>query len=171
MKNSFFLYILCFCFSAFWMSCEKADQTQSQYAQKIQKVNQRTILDECEDCPIGCCCCGIERVDPTNGFTVEICGLCEGDYHCPQYSPGSPCSTFSGLGKNVIFTISHVKEIICIAPGASFRVYNPSVGTTIYFRFSCQYDVTNPTFVNVSLLPGEAKFYHNDGSCISEGPC
>ncbi len=152
--------------------CEKsADQTQNQNTTQIQQLSPRTVLDECEDCPIGCCCCGIESVSPPSGFNLEICGLCEGDYHCGSYSPNSPCSMFSGPGKNVMFTSTHVKEIICIEPGASFRIYNPSGSLTVYFRFSCQYDITNPSFVNVSLMPGEFKYFHNDGDCISEGPC
>ena len=173
MKNIQFYKIL-ICFGLLWLtySCEKsADQSQSQTTKQFWPVSPRTVLDECEDCPIGCCCCGIELVSPSTGFTVQICGLCEGDYHCGTWSPNSPCSTVSGLGKDVVFTTMHTKEIICIEPGASFRVYNPSGGTTIYFRFSCQYDMTNPTFVNVQLTPGEAKYFHNDGECISEGPC
>lgn len=172
MKNLPFAYLLTVCFAILIGACEKtADQASKGVTTQSSAISPRTILTECDECPIGCCCCGIESVSPSSGFNLEICGLCEGDYHCGPYSPNSPCSTFSGLGKNVMFTTTHVKEIICIEPGASFRIYNPSGGTTVYFRFSCQYDVTNPSFVNVSLTPGEFKYFHNDGECISEGPC
>jgi len=167
------IYKILICFSLLWLtySCEKsADQTTTNKVALNEQLGTRTPLDLCEDCPVGCCCCGIENVSPP-AYTLNVCGLCEGDYHCGPYSPGTPCSTFSGLGKDIMFTSIHVHEIICIEPGASFRIYNPSGTLTVYFRFSCQYDVTNPSFTNVSLTPGQSKYFHLDGDCIVEGPC
>jgi len=171
MKTHHILYMLCICLSTSWMSCEKADQTQTQSSTQTVQLSPRTVLTECSECPIGCCCCGIEGVSPSTGFTVQICGLCEGDYHCGPYMASSPCSNFSGLGKHITFYPGHFKEIFCVEPGATIRLYNPSPNATIYFRFSCTYDQTGTSFTNVSLMPTEEKYFHSDGECIVEGPC
>jgi hypothetical protein len=169
MKNIEFYKIL-ICFGLLWLtySCENsADQTQNQNTTQTQQLSPRTVLDECEDCPIGCCCCGIENVSPTM-YTLNLCGLCEGDYHCSFNSPGSPCSGFSGLGKDISFNSGHVKEIFCVEPGGSFRISNPN-GYTVYFRFSCQYDQVGSSFLNVSIDAYQSKYFHVDGDCIREG--
>ncbi len=156
-----------FFLTGIYYSCEKADQTQNQNTTQIPQLSPRTVLDECEDCPIGCCCCGIENVSPTS-YIVSLCGLCEGDYHCAFNSPGSPCSGFSGLGKDITFNSGHVKEIFCVEPGSTIRIYNPN-GFTVYLRFSCKYDQTGSTFQNVSLGSLEEKYFYNDGDCMEEG--
>jgi hypothetical protein len=168
-NNKYFLTMICaFFISMANFGCGKStDQPQSQASNKNWPVVPRTILTECSECPIGCCCCGIENVSPTM-YTLNVCGLCEGDYHCGPFSPGSPCSTFSGLGKDISFSGTHVREIFCIEPGASFRISNPQ-NFTVYFKFSCQYDQVGYTFTNVSIGPFGEKFFHNDGDCIEEG--
>ena len=154
------------------VSCDKStDQSQVQNNTQNWPVTVRTELDECSDCPIDCCCCGIELVGLT-GCQIELCGLCEGDYLCGTYMPGTPCSSISGIGKTITFIpisggVGHTREVFCVAPGASVRMYNPSLTITASFRFTCQYDVTPNTFTTVSLQPHETKYFYNNGSCMT----
>jgi len=173
MKNITFLSIMvCFSFMLATVGCEKSpDQAQELSTDQNWPLTVRTPLDECSDCPDECCCCGIEYISGGN-FMLELCGLCEGDYLCGTFSPNSPCSSISGIGKNISLTppgpFGHPREVFCVAPGASFRVFNPTSGT-LSFKFTCQYDVTPNTFITVTLNPHEERYFFNDGSCISEG--
>ena len=152
------------------VSCDKStDQSQTQTNSQNWPITVREPLDECSDCPVGCCCCGIEMISGFQ-FTIELCGLCEGDYLCGTYNPASPCSTISGTGKNIILIPTiHPREIFCVEPGASFRVFNPSSTIAVSFKFTCQYDVTPNTFTTVTLQPHEERFFVNNGSCVTDG--
>ena len=142
------------------------DPSQVRSGSPGEQILPREPLDECEDCPIGCCCCGIELI---SGFgTLELCGLCEGDYLCGTYSPGSPCSSISGIGKDIQLNFSHTREVFCVEPGGSFRIYNPQA-SSITFRFTCDYDQTPPSFQTVTIPAHTELFFHNDGSCIIAG--
>jgi len=160
--------MVCFTFIFSTVGCEKSgDQTQSQTTGQSWPISLREPLYECEDCPIGCCCCGIEMISPSS-FTISLCGLCEGDYLCGTFSPGSPCSSISGTGKDIsLSTPYHPREVFCVEPGASFRVFNPNP-FSVSFRFTCQYDVTPNTFITVTLTSHEERFFYNDGSCITD---
>ena len=165
--------MLCFSLMLTTVGCDTStDQSQTQTNSQNWPVTLRTPLDECSDCPEECCCCGIEIVG-LNGFTIQLCGLCEGDYLCGTYYPGSPCSSISGTGKNITLTPSgpfgHPREVFCVEPGASFRIFNQSSTLPASFKFTCQYDVTPNTFITVTLQPHEERFFFNDGSCITEG--
>lgn len=143
------------------------DPSQVKNGNPGEQILPREPLDECEDCPIGCCCCGVEWVSDAYG-TIQLCGLCEGDYLCGTYSPGSPCSTISGVGKDITFISTHTREVFCVEPGASFRIYNPG-SNKITFRFTCQYDQTPPVFQTYTIQAHSELFFFNDGSCITEG--
>ena len=149
-------------------SCDTTlDSSQDRTSNPGEQILPREPLDECEDCPIGCCCCGIEYV---SGFfiPIELCGLCEGDYLCGSFSPDPPCSTISGIGKDITFSLGHQREVFCVEPGASIRIYNPHLSLSITFRFACDYDVTPPSFQTITLGPEEERFFLNDGSCMVE---
>ncbi len=158
--------VICFLIATASTGCGKSDQNPVLVNTQNLPLSLRTPLDDCGDCPEDCCCCVIEATNQS--FTISLCGLCEGDYSCGPYSPGSPCSTFSGVGKDITFTLLHTREIFCVAPGASFRIFNNS-GGQISFRFTCRPDVTPSTFINVTLSNHEERFFHNDGSCIADG--
>jgi len=148
------------------VSCDKStDQSQTQSNSQNWPVTVRTILDECSDCPVGCCCCGIELISPLSA-KLQFCGLCEGDYLCGTYSPDPPCSSISGIGKEINLTSLHPREVFCVEPGASFRIFNAGTGPAT-FKFTCQYDVTPNTFTTVTIAAGDERFFHNDGSCIT----
>lgn len=152
------------------VSCDTNQETsQIGVINSGEQILPRKPLDECEDCPIGCCCCGIEWVSG-NFIPIELCGLCEGDYICGSYSPDPPCSTISGIGKNITFSLTHRREVFCVEPGASIRIYNPHSTLSISFRFACDYDVPPPSFQTVTLGPLEERFFLNDGSCMVD-PC
>ncbi len=165
--------MVCFSFILGTVGCEKSpDQSQTLSTDQNWPITVREPLDECSDCPIDCCCCGIEIIGIT-GFTIQLCGLCEGDYLCGTFSPSSPCSTISGLGKDISLTapgpFGHPREYFCVAPGASIRIFNPSSSVTASFKFTCQYDVTPNTFITVTLQPHEERYFFNNGSCMTEG--
>lgn len=161
--------MVCFSFMLATVGCEKStDQTQTQITGQNWPLTIREPLDECSDCPIGCCCCGIETLT-IGTIILQLCGLCEGDYLCGTYSPGSPCSTISGTGKDItLIPTIHPREVFCVEPGASFRIFNASSGPAT-FKFTCNLDVSPSTFITVTLQAHEERFFHNDGSCIVEG--
>ena len=149
------------------ISCDtNQDTSQIGVLNSGEQILPREPLDLCEDCPIDCCCCGIEQI--TNLGTLELCGLCEGDYLCGTYSPDPPCSSISGIGKDITFTLGHTREVFCVEPGASFRIFNPG-GNAITFPFACDMDQTPPSFQTFTIQPHEELFFFNDGSCITEG--
>ena len=152
------------------VSCDtNQDTSQIGVINSGEQIVPREPLDECEDCPTGCCCCFIEFVSGSF-IPIELCGLCEGDYLCGSYSPDPPCSTISGIGKDITFNLSHRREVFCVEPGASLRIYNPHPTLSITFRFTCDDDVTPPTFLTITLGPHEERYFLNDGSCLVD-PC
>ncbi len=157
--------MICFFLLTIAYSCEQADVKKS----STNPDGVITLREDCEDCSVGCCCCAIEAVTPAD-INLRLCGTCDdGDMPCGPYSPPSPCSTFSGAVKPLAFDANHPRRLFCVPEGGSFRIQNTSSTQTVSFRFTCRPDVTPLTYVNVTLGPTDAQFFHNDGSCIAAG--
>ena len=151
-------------------ACEKSiDQSQASILDTNSQISTREGTECSQVCPIDCCCCGIEMVGFTM-FDLELCGLCEGDYLCGPHSADPPCSTVSGIGRDLTFIYpGSARHIFCVEPGASIRIFNPSSTLTVSFRFTCEIFLTPPPYMNITLKPHEEKFFYNDGSCMVEG--
>jgi len=169
MKKIFNCCIL-FCMTCMFMlpACEKSiDQTQVSVVDQNGQITTREEAD-CSICPLDCCCCGIEMVN-TQGFMLEICGLCDGDFLCGPFSPNPPCSTVSGIAKNLTFSLpNQARHTFCVEPGASIRITNIS-GMPAVFRFTCEPHLSPPPYVNVTLAPGAFEYFYNNGSCMVVG--
>jgi len=150
-------------------ACEKStDHSQVSVLDQNKQITPREEAD-CSICPLECCCCGIEMVG-FGSFTLEICGLCEGDYLCGPYSADPPCSTVSGIGQNFTFFLpNQARHTFCVEPGASIRIRNASPGI-VNFRFTCEPHLSPPPYVNVTLVGiGDEAFFYNNGSCMVAG--
>ena len=160
--------------SAFFLltSCDKSpDQFSKQNGPGNEQIIYREPPAECDECPIGCCCCSIEILDPLNQtINLSICGVCEGDYLCGTYSPSSPCSSVSGQGYDIGFNSMVIRRLFCVPEGGSFRIYNnESFDVTI--SITCQYDITNPDTHVVTIPATRSVFFVSDGECFIDGPC
>ena len=146
-------------------ACEKsADQSQVSVVNQNSQVTTRS--EECENCEFAsCCCCLIEMVSQV-GYTLKICGLCDGDYLCGPFSTNAPCSTVFGNGSDFIFDYpTRARQYFCVEPGASIRIENTDTSNSVTFEFTCQAEPT-PTPIIVTLAPSEVRFFLNDGECL-----
>jgi len=171
MKNiSFFSFILSLTFLLATPACEKSiDQTQVSVVDQNGQITTREEAD-CSICPLDCCCCCLIEMVGFITFDLEICGLCEGDYLCGPFSPNTPCSAFSGSGKDFMFIYpGSARQTICVAPGASIRIRNSGI-TPASFRFTCEPHLSPPPYVNVSLPNnGDVAYFYNNGTCMVAG--
>ena len=166
---TFFSFIISLTFLLTTPACEKAaDQAQVSVLDQQSQITTREEAD-CSICPLDCCCCAIEMVNQL-GFTLEICGLCDGDYLCGPFSPNAPCSTFSGIGRTLPFIFpGSARQTFCVAPGASIRIRNIGAGPAD-FRFTCEPHLSPPPYVNVSLPnTGDFAYFYNNGTCMVAG--
>jgi hypothetical protein len=165
MKNSLFLYILCFSLSFFWMSCEKADQTTTSTVANNEQLTSRWTT-ECSDCTDhNACCCDIELQFPnTTDAYISICGTADGGGTC-SFSPPSPCSAISGGGQSTYLYSGNLKEGFCMVKGNSFSITNTSSSAYAYVKFTCHYDQVSPTYTYLTIPPNTTYFFGADGSC------
>jgi hypothetical protein len=159
MKNSLILYLLCFCLSAFWMSCEKADL---QKASKDDKsITERT--DDCENCPIDDCCCAVE-LNGSSAADLIFCGTHSGIGLCNFPNPPGPCSAFSNGGTHFSLNSSTPYGVFCMVKGNSFSIYNNAVGS-VSVKVSCQHDQTHPQTLTVTIPGGTYYYFLNNSDC------
>lgn len=148
-------------------SCEQSELQQKSKTYPALPVSYRSAIEDCEDCPIDYCCCEIELLAPNSLSNVSFCGVFLGvsGTPCGPFSPGSPCSTFSGSYVSEPLLNTGDRFLFCAPIGGSFSIQNTS-GHTIRIRFTCQYDVTNPDEQIIQLEDTEIAYFFNDGSCV-----
>jgi hypothetical protein len=168
MKNKNLFYILlCMVSLLFTIGCEKAEIRKPGINEIAddQRISPRTI-SSCNDCPIGYCCCAMERGLGTSAVDLDLCGAYDPTFLCSM-TPPSGCSTINTNGKDIILNSSHIRELFCVPAGNSFSITN-NTGSAVTIRFSCDYDVTSPTYVSVSLTNGQTKYFKSSGTCFLE---
>lgn len=149
----------------FWcmIGCEQsAIQTEPILNEAIE-----TRTDDCNDCPLDDCCCGIEYLSGSNSLTVQFCGTSGSrlsDQLCSA-TPPSPCSEITGyLFGPVGINSTNTKQAFCMNPGDSFVIYVGGSGTAS-FKITCQDDVGTPQTITVSLTGGNRYYFDTNGSC------
>lgn len=152
-------------------SCDNTpDPIAKKYIPDTEQIAFRDPPDDCTDCPNGCCCCIIEILDPLNvDIVLSICGVCEGDYVCGTFSPPAPCSSVSGQGYDIDFTMISRREL-CVPEGGSFRIFNNET-FDVTITITCQHDIINPDTHIVTIQAGRSVFFVSDGDCFIDGPC
>ena len=164
-----FPILICLMIACFIISCDNTDIPIHQ-TRDGQIFETRT--DDCEDCPLNDCCCGIQWLSGSMGLSVQFCGTsgsrlstetCEAD-------PPSPCSQITGyLFGPVSLNFGTPKQGFCMNPGDSFVIYVSGIGTPS-FRITCQDDVGMPQSVTVNLTGGFRYYFDTNGSC-EVAPC
>ncbi len=130
----------------------------------------RDTIEDCEECPVGYCCCGIELAGTATSAQLIFCGAYSPDTPttpCGTSSPPSPCAAISGSQKTINLSSSgHGRELFCVPAGGSFSITNIGIATTI--RFTCQVEETEADFEEISLGVDETVFFDSNGSCFLE---
>ena len=125
--------------------------------------------DDCGDCPVDDCCCGIELLTDVS-VTIELCGTSDGPSDCGPFDPGGSCSTVQGGGQsfNLIFS-TNPRGVFCMDKNADFMIGNTG-NNAIQIRVTCQNDLTNPQSDTITIPAQTRVYYHNDGDCEVD-PC
>lgn len=158
MKTLHIIYMLCFCLTACWMSCEKADIQKSSKDDTL--ITTRT--DDCENCPIDDCCCAVE-LNGSSSADLLLCGTDNYIGLC-SVSPPSPCSAISNGGVHLSLNSSTTYGVFCMVKGNSFSVYNNGGGSAS-LKVSCQHDQAHPQTVTFSIGAGNYAYFLNNSSC------
>lgn len=151
-------------------SCDQSEHQVKAQLDTTQQITNRTI-EECDDCPIDYCCCGMELISDNVSAQVLFCGayFAMTGTPCGPISPGGSCSTISGTSGTLTFPMIGSKHLFCVPSGGSFMIQNVS-GFTIRIRFTCQYNETNPDEATITLTNNQIVYYQADGDCFIS-PC
>jgi len=164
MKKIQILRIVCFFLLSFNYACEKAD-FQKPPLQEVYAVTLRT--EDCTDCPIDDCCCGIQWLSGNQSLTIQFCGTSGSrlSNETCEATPPSPCSQISGyLFGPVNLNSITPKQAFCMNPGDSFVIYVGGNGFAS-FRITCQDDMSNPQSITVTLTGGNRYYFDTNGGC------
>ena len=127
--------------------------------------------DDCGDCPVDDCCCGIEIL--SGGLPqadIVLCGTSDGTDNCGPVSPGGGCPTISGGGQSFTLNIStNPRHIFCISKNAAFEIGNLESGS-IRIRITCQAELTNPQD-SILTIPATSKVYYQTNGDCEVDPC
>jgi hypothetical protein len=162
-KSHFFIYPVCFFLLAL-CGCEgTSDHTTVPGTFSNEQINERT--EDCEECPVDYCCCLLELRAGEDYAKIHLCGLSDGTFACGPYDPPGSCEDFSGAGQEPeLFDFGPTGVAVCVEKNGVVRIQNTS-GEAVQVRFTCQHDVINPQWVNLSLANGEVVFLTTNGSC------
>ena len=169
MKNLNFYKIL-ICFGVLWLtySCEKADQTTTGIVANNEQLTSR-VVSSCDNCPNDDdCCCAVWLQDIFNtAASLRFCGTTDGPNSCTGDAVGE-CPSLSNGGQDIsLFPgIGNFRKLFCVAPGSTFWIRNihPTDDAIIYL--SCQYDITNPQVLTITIPAGYTFTYSTNGSCL-----
>lgn len=126
--------------------------------------------DECEDCPVDDCCCGIELFGSTFSADIELCGTSDGSDSCGPFSPGGGCGTISGGGQSFTLTdVTNPKKLFCMDKNAAFQIGNTS-NSSIQIRVTCQENLASPLYDTITIPAQSRIFYQTNGDCELD-PC
>lgn len=163
--KTLFHILLCMCSFILITSCDKADQNTPVNVASNGQLTSRS--GSCDNCGIDDCCCGFELRDPGFATTFRVCGFNNGTSTCAP-TPPSGCGTISGGFISEQLDSDDPKFAFCMLQGNCFQIENITPMSTGEIRISCDYDVTSPTFTNVTIPYGWTFTWCVDGSCEFE---
>jgi hypothetical protein len=166
MKNiTFFSIMICVSFILGTVGCEKADIQKSLPNDQV-KIQNRDVPDDCEDCPVTDCCCGVELLSGQNA-TFWLCGTSvpTTSIDCGPTQPGT-CYQIQGYILPFLVTSTDQFKYFCMSEDNSFYIQNrnPSGGSTT-IRITCQAGQLGPQSVDVELAPGNTAYYTVNDEC------
>ena len=169
MKNTHVFPILVCMLSLFLMtSCDKTELQKS--SKEDLKVTTRT--DDCDDCPVGDCCCRIVYTSGP-GVVLQMCGTTGSRLSTEQCGPiNDPPSPCPAIGTSYIlgpFTISSgsTSQYFCVPTNAAFMIGAISGSTSV--SITCQSGQTNPQTINTTLTSANRYYFETDGECGLSG--
>ena len=162
MRNLFFFIMTCLSM-ALMMACEQADVQRTSISDN-EKIQKRDVPDDCDDCPVGDCCCLVTLVNGTSPASLSFCGTDDPDLSTTECEAGAGnCSIF---GYTILRMISNLSPncFFCMQPNTSFCLQGSS-GAQL--AITCQYGQLHPQTIYLTL--GSNKVYYSvDGNCELE---
>jgi hypothetical protein len=144
------------------IGCENAEIQRSS-PNDSEKITQRVVAS-CDDCPVDHCCCSVESQTHTDVLSLRFCGTSDGASGCTASGP-SPCNSISGGGQLIGLDQNGFRKLFCLSPGNAFSVTNLS-GSTADIYLSCQYNLTSPQIVPISIGNTQTVYYDSDSGCF-----
>jgi len=148
--------MLCFCLSAFWMSCEKAEIQKS--AKDDTRISAR--IDECADCDEGDCCCGAQLLS-YNTVHLTLCGTTSPDVSTNTCGGSSGSCSVSGYELYITLTDHLDKGLFCMGKSSAFSITSDAAGTV---RVSCQNDQIGAQYQDLVFPNGGGTYYYSVNS-------
>lgn len=161
-----FSFLICFLLISL-ISCEKVEIQKSTFPGS--QIQQREIV-ECNECPMGDCCCAVWLQDQIFGYAdLYICGTTDGIENCSGEATGG-CSSFSGGGQELeLIGNDTPRRGFCIEPGEAFWIANIG-GSPAYIYVTCQYDQTGPQTLQLTIPATSRVYIGSNGECEID-PC
>jgi hypothetical protein len=164
MKNTnYFLIFICMISLFVFSSCEQTELQRST-SNTDEKINTRT--DDCDDCPMGDCCCFIQWV--SGNMVIQLCGTTGSRLsttECEFEDVGTCIDVIDGyiLGPFDINS-GERRKLFCMGQNTSFSIHVLSGSGTI--QITCQADdTTSPQTVTLNVLGPNKYFYTANGDC------
>ncbi|MEP6647998.1 MAG: hypothetical protein ABJC12_12990 [Saprospiraceae bacterium] len=166
-KNHIFNIMICFFFLMLAYSCDNAD-LQKSLPKDTAKVTTRT--NDCEDCPVGDCCCYIIYTSGS-GAPLQLCGTTGtrlSSQECEVLDPPNGCPAITGYYFGP-FTIDNLNtsQIFCLPQNSAFMINVPSGNVSV--TITCQYGQISPQTVTPTLVGGHRYFFHSNSNCELAG--
>ena len=163
MKNTNNIFIFISVLLSFLViGCEQqADLPKSSPNDQIKIVPR--VIEECDECPTGDCCCGVWLQNPQGYALLYFCGTSDGNELCSGDETGD-CDAFTGGGQEIELTSQVPKRGFCVDPGQAFWVRNIG-SSTAYIYITCQDDITGPQTLTITLTPSQILYIGSNGEC------
>jgi hypothetical protein len=163
MKNTnYFLIFICMISLFVFSSCEQTELQRST-SNTDEKINTRT--DDCDDCPMGDCCCFMEWVSG-GPMSIQLCGTTGSRLstsECEFTDVGSCFDVANGYILGPFTVTMGTKQLFCMGENSSFCIHVLSGSGTI--KFTCQAEDTSPQTITLNVSAPNRYFYSADGDC------
>jgi hypothetical protein len=153
------------CLSIFlWVGCEKASLQNEKTTET--SLNYRGNCDECPEDDE--CCCSVRLQATDNNANLVICGSTSGTSTCFK-SGTTGCSGFVGITYSFTLTGSQVQKFCALISGP-FWIKNVDGSDPASIIITCQDGDISPQVIQITLNPGDERYFENNGDC-EIGPC
>ena len=159
------IFIFCFFLVAINYGCEKTDLQKSLPNDQV-KIQNRDVPDDCEDCPVTDCCCGVEHLSGPFA-TLWLCGTSvpTTSIACGPSQPGT-CFEIDGFILPFSVSMNDQFKYFCMTEDNSFYIQNRNTaGASTTIRITCQAGQLGPQSVDVELGPGNTAYYSVNDEC------
>lgn len=160
-----YLFLACLAIITWFVSCE-SPEVQKPLVLENNRIQNRNVPDDCNDCPVTDCCCSVEYL-AGNSVTLWLCGTTTGlsNIECGPIQPGN-CNEIEGYILPLSVGTTDYFDSFCMAENTSFYIQNRNTsGGSTDLRITCQSGQIGPQSVDVALSPGNSAYYTVNGDC------